>query len=395
MMSIGLLLGAAAVCILIPSAVFFTEIVCACFARAQLIETIPKRPGGARVAVLVPAHNEEDGIGPMLAAMMPQLAAGDRVLVVADNCTDATAERGRAAGAEVVERFDANLRGKGYALDFGLSALAADPPAVVLILDADCQLGPGALDLLAARAFAAEAPMQAGYDMRAPAEGGAATRFASFAWMLKTHARPTGMTVLGLPCQLMGTGMAIPWPSIRRINLATGNIVEDIKMGLDLAGIGAAPVFCPRARVVSDFPATGRGLAVQRQRWETGSLKTAMLTAPRMLVLGLLRRNWRLAAMAADLVVPPLVMLLAASLAGLALALLAVVAGGAALPAAIFVLALALQTAGIGLGWLKFGRGIVGIGDFAHLPVLFLRKLAAYAGMWRNRRAGWVRTDRK
>ena len=53
--------------------------------------------------------------------------------------------------------------------------------------------------------------------------------------------------------------MAIPWAAIRRIDLATGNIVEDVKMGLDLAAAGYAPRYCPEARVESDFPATERG----------------------------------------------------------------------------------------------------------------------------------------
>jgi cellulose synthase/poly-beta-1,6-N-acetylglucosamine synthase-like glycosyltransferase len=99
-------------------------------------------------AVLIPAHNEETGIGPTLSSILPQLGAGDRVLVVADNCTDATAAVARASGAEVVERTDATRRGKGYALDFGVRTLEKAPPAVVVIVDADCTLESGSLDRL-------------------------------------------------------------------------------------------------------------------------------------------------------------------------------------------------------------------------------------------------------
>ena len=68
--------------------------------------------------VIVPAHDEEQNI----AATVVSLLAVDyprnrfRVVVVADNCTDKTAERAREAGADVIERVDATKRGKGYAL---------------------------------------------------------------------------------------------------------------------------------------------------------------------------------------------------------------------------------------------------------------------------------------
>lgn len=63
--------------------------------------------------------------------------------MVADNCTDDTARLASAAGAEVIERHDALLRGKGYALDFGVRHLAQQPPDVVIVVDADCQVAEG------------------------------------------------------------------------------------------------------------------------------------------------------------------------------------------------------------------------------------------------------------
>ena len=51
--------------------------------------------------------------------------------------------------AEVVERNDPGKRGKGYALDWGIRHLSLDPPALVIIVDADCKLADGALENLA------------------------------------------------------------------------------------------------------------------------------------------------------------------------------------------------------------------------------------------------------
>ena len=75
--------------------------------------------------------------------------------------------------------------------------------------------------------------------------------------------------------------MAFPWDLIKSENLATGEIVEDLKLGLELAIRGKAPLFCPSARVVSRFPSTQAGIDSQRQRWEQGHLNMIGGAAPR------------------------------------------------------------------------------------------------------------------
>ena len=299
-----------------PVAIVLTEVLCALTAEKKSGLAQLQRPSGLRVAVLVPAHDEEDGIGATVSGIARQLGPSDRLVVVADNCTDRTAERARAAGAETIVRLDPQRRGKGYALDFGVRHLESDPPDVVVIVDADCRLGPGAIDALVACVRLDGSAAQAFYAMTLPPDADAKRRVAGFAWIVKNHVRPTGLMAMGLPCQLMGTGMAIPWVAIRRIDLATGNIVEDVKMGLDLAAAGYAPRYCPEARVESDFPTTERGFAVQRQRWEAGSVATIMKIVPGMFLRAVLGLNVPLMIMAVDLMVPPLMMLLAGLLLG-------------------------------------------------------------------------------
>src|SRR5262245_4660636 len=87
------------------------------------------------IAIVIPAHNEALGIADTLRNITPQLEVRDRLLVVADNCTDDTARIGTAAGAEVLQRFDCERQGKGYALDFGVRHLERNPPEAVLIID--------------------------------------------------------------------------------------------------------------------------------------------------------------------------------------------------------------------------------------------------------------------
>ena len=122
------------------------------------------------ISVLVPAHNESLGLAETLADIRRQLSTHDRLLVVADNCSDDTAVVARAAGAEVVERTDATKRGKGYALDWGIRYLSKKPTEIVVIVDADCQLNDGALNQLALTCARTARPTQALYLMLAPTE---------------------------------------------------------------------------------------------------------------------------------------------------------------------------------------------------------------------------------
>src|SRR5436189_487770 len=78
---------------------------------------LPGATARPRCAVLMPAHDEETVITAAIRNVRDQLAPGDRFIVVADNCTDATAVVARAAGIEVAERTDPDRRGKGFALD--------------------------------------------------------------------------------------------------------------------------------------------------------------------------------------------------------------------------------------------------------------------------------------
>ena len=94
----------------------------------------------------------------------------------------------------------------------------------------------------------------------------------------------------------MGTGMAFPWEVLRSVNLANAHLVEDLKLGLDLTLAGHPPLFCPSARVTSEFPSSVKGAGTQRRRWEQGHLDMILKNAPRTLALAIARRDWNLGA---------------------------------------------------------------------------------------------------
>jgi cellulose synthase/poly-beta-1,6-N-acetylglucosamine synthase-like glycosyltransferase len=94
-----------------------------------------------QIAVLVPAHDEEQLIGRCVESLLAQSYPHDlyRVIVIADNCSDRTADNAEAAGAEVIVRDEPNARGKGQALRWAMDRLLAapNPPDAVVVVDAD------------------------------------------------------------------------------------------------------------------------------------------------------------------------------------------------------------------------------------------------------------------
>lgn len=96
------------------------------------------------VTVLIPAHDEADQIAETITSLDRQRRRPDRVIVIADNCTDATEEIARAHGAEVI-RTVGNRHKKAGALNQVLDALLPQlgPRHAVLVMDADSALDPG------------------------------------------------------------------------------------------------------------------------------------------------------------------------------------------------------------------------------------------------------------
>src|SRR5262245_46115320 len=194
--------------------VWFCEVLAGCVALRREWTSPASAPGmpSHRTAVLIPAHNEGTGILPTIRDVQAQLGPNDRILVVADNCTDDTAAIVQAAGVEVIVRTDPARLGKGHALEFGVRHLGLNPPDVVVILDADCRLGDNTLRPLSDRAMASGRPVQSLYFMLAPAEHAQPGKGVNlFAWRIKNWIRPLGLKVFRLPTQLFGTGMAFPF----------------------------------------------------------------------------------------------------------------------------------------------------------------------------------------
>ena len=388
---IEIAVGAAALVLLIPILTLALEVIASLPARKGQRGLEADRPS---LAVVVPAHNEAGLIGETIRAILPQLFATDRLIVVADNCSDETAAVASAAGAGVIVRNDSTRRGKGYALDFAVRHLTASPPDVVLIVDADCRVEEGCLDRLARACAATSRPVQALYLMHAPADAGLTGRIAAFAWILKNRVRPTGLGRLGLPCQLMGTGMAFPWQRIARADLASGHIVEDLKLGVELAREGSPALFCPEARVASDFPSSAEGFKSQRTRWEHGYLSVLLRDAPSLLARSLTKGNLPLFALGLDLCVPPIALLVLLTGAVWLAAALIYAFAGSATPLLLASVELVLLACCVLLAWARYARDVISGATLAFAPIYALAKIPLYARFLVARQMDWVRSKR-
>lgn len=388
----NIVLWAMAITLLAPAAVFSVQC---------LASLLPRRnPGTAsdrpRVAVLTPAHNEKALLGATLDALRSELVDGDIAVVVADNCTDDTANIARRRGVEVVERHDPLNVGKGYALAFGVEALRDRAFEVLIVLDADCAVQAGAIGALARQVCRTGRPAQAVYLMENSARPTPRDRVSRWAFMVKNLVRPLGLTRLRMPCPLTGTGMAIPRDALNRVSLASGNLVEDMQLGLDLAVAGSAPRLCPEAEVRGRLPADAADALGQRRRWEHGHLNTLIRQAPRLILVGITKLRPAALAMALDLIVPPLsllllLLLIATAVAGISYLTL----GTSPAPALALLVGLASVMAALLLAWLRFGRECLPVHALPAIFTYVAWKLPMYAMYLFRPQKKWVRTARE
>ena len=239
-------------------------------------------------------------------------------------------------------------------------------------------------------------PVQSLYLMLAPKNAPPGKGVNLFAWRVRNWIRPLGLGLFGLPTQLFGTGMAFPFSLLVGRDLGNSRLAEDCALGIALASAGYPPLFVSEARVHSHFPVSQAGSESQRQRWEKGHLENIIDLVPGALARSLRDRNLGLAALAIDMAVPPL------SLLVLVTALCAVLGGAACVlgssPAALAIpsLSVLLVVLGTALAWRAVGRDVLPLRELLRLPLHAIRKLAFYHGIASGKASSsWIRTDRK
>lgn len=387
---LGLFLWGAVTILVLTLAV---ELIAAVIAQPLSVQTLGDH-SSLSLVVVIPAHNEANCIGQTLATLKPQLRPQDNLLVVADNCSDATAAIAHGWGATVLERQNEQQRGKGYALAFAIDHLRGNPPDVVLFVDADCEVTPGSVSALVAQVASTQKPAQAIYLMAQPPEVSLKSAISVFAFRVKNMVRPLGLSTFGQPCLLTGTGMAFPWPAITQVTLATASIVEDMTIGLELAIAGFPPQLCPRAMVTSTLPTDAAATTTQRTRWEHGHLQVAITYTPRLIQASIRQGHLALLALALEVAIPPLSLL---TIACLLVASIGLVIGALALRLWLTLgslLPLGLLTASILITWFRYGRSDLSPQQLAQVPAYLLWKIPIYLKFLTHPQSIWIKTSR-
>jgi hypothetical protein len=353
----------------------------------------PAAAGRLRFVVLVPAHDEAGVIGPTVAALRALEYPAERftVVVVADNCEDATAAVAGAAGALVWERRDPEHRGKGRALHWALARVAAelDHDAVAMV-DADCLASPNLLAVMDARLRAGSDAVQVDYAVARPERAwSVALRAGAFALM--NTVRPMGKTRLGLSAGLLGTGMGFRREVLEALPWEAYSIVEDAEYHSQLVQSGRRVVFDERARVESEMPPSLAGSGDQQLRWEGGRGVTIRRFTVPLVLAGLRRRDPVRLNAGIEWLVPPL-SLLGAAHAGLGALALVTRSGRLARAAAALTAALATFV----LGGLVLARVPAAVyRGLLYAPLLVAQKLLIYARLAAGRTPrSFVRTER-
>jgi cellulose synthase/poly-beta-1,6-N-acetylglucosamine synthase-like glycosyltransferase len=344
-----------------------------------------------RIAVLIPAHNEEALIGRLLNSLAIVVYPADRfdVYVAADNCSDATAEIARRHGATVFERFDAASRGKGHALRFLMRQIDLDAYDAVFVVDADAVVSPNVLEAVGGGLDRDWSLIQV-YDGVLNRDDSPAAELRALAFDLHNRIRPMGQEVLGASVGLMGNGMAISSALFHGALWDSFGLAEDIEAHASLVAHGHRVHYVDHAHALAEMPSSLNQSEGQNQRWEAGRLEVARRHAPKLLVSALVHRSWTRLLASIELMVAPQSAQAVLAISSLALAWLS----GSGVLLGIVSYGLAAQVSYVALGLLRLRRG-VSLRLLAHLPRYVVWKGFLYVRVLAGRRPhAWVRGHR-
>jgi cellulose synthase/poly-beta-1,6-N-acetylglucosamine synthase-like glycosyltransferase len=239
---------------------------------ARLPGTVRGEEPRMRFNLIVPTHDQEQGIEKTVRALLEvdwpaELRRGG---VVADNCTDATAERAERAGAKVLMRQDAERRGKGHALEHAFRFSLEDGFAdAVVVVDADPLVTPNLLSAFAAHFERGTHALQARNEVLNRTNFWRAG-LVTIAFALFNGVRSLARDRLGLSVGLRGNGMGLTRRVLQEVPHQAHSVVEALEYGILLGRAGYRMGYVHEASVRSAIPDTERVARSQRLRWEGG-----------------------------------------------------------------------------------------------------------------------------
>lgn len=244
-------------------------------------KAIAQNPELARLAIVIPAHNESTSIGDCIQSLQrcTDFQSLATIFVVADNCCDNTAQVARLAGAQVLERTDLSLRGKGHALNFAFSQLVSRYFDGFVVVDADSVVEPNFIRECAIAFASGTQSLQCPYLVSNPQSA----PLLDLALRAFNLVRPRGRQALGLSAGILGNGFGLSRDVLERVPYTADSVVEDLEYHIQLVRAGVRVEHLNSTCVRGLMPDSAAGRASQRARWEGGRLRMILEKGPWLL----------------------------------------------------------------------------------------------------------------
>lgn len=360
----------------------------------------PPTPGAVkhRFEIVIPAHNEESGIAQTIRSVSSIDYPRDMfaVTVVADNCTDRTAEVAEAAGARVLVREDEARRGKGYALAYAFARILGEGRAdALVVIDADTVVSPNLLRAFSARLETGAQAVQADYAVLNPSDSWR-TRLMAIALGSFHVLRSLARERQKVSCGLRGNGMCFTAELLKQVPHDAFSLVEDVEYGIQLGKAGYRVHYAAEGHAYGAMVTSALAAQSQRRRWEGGRWKLAQRDGLNLLARAWTKRSPMLLDLALDLLVPPLSFIIFLDVAGLvASAALALTTGRIGLSLIAWGISGLFAAVYVFRGWTLSGTGAQGLVYLLCAPFYVAWRMALLVRRSKDPRDEWIRTARR
>lgn len=261
------------------------------FRRKEKKNYIPTK----KFAMIVAAHNEEVVIGKLIESMQKLNYPKELydIFIIADNCTDKTAEISRGYGVKVFERFNKEKRGKGYALEWMFDKLfkMKENYDAICIFDADNLVHEDFLKEINSKMLEGYKVVQGYIDSKNPNDSWIATAY-SIAFWSQNRMFQLARNNVGFSNQLGGTGFAIDTKMLQELGWGATCLTEDLEFTCKLIANGEKVGWAHDARIFDEKPLTLKQSWAQRKRWMQGFADVASRYFFKLVKASIKERKW-------------------------------------------------------------------------------------------------------
>lgn len=274
----------------------------------KCMNTVKRR----RFAIVVPAYNEEESISKTLQNLLEVNYPEDKldIIVIADNCTDRTAELAEREGVNVMIRNNPDKRGKGYALRWCFDKLiqknGQNAYDAVVIVDADSIVTSNLLKVMN-KYMEKGAEVVQGYLTVDSKPNIWTSEIIRIGFTLYNYVRPLARRAIGFPAGLRGNGMCFSMDVLKTVPWDAYSLTEDLEYGIKLLLNNVDVVFAPEAIGYNVVPENAENAESQRERWEIGRYPILSKYLGKLFKEAIRRNSLKIFDTLVDLVTPPLV----------------------------------------------------------------------------------------